>query len=181
MATLYVFVAGPQGAGRSQLLASLGEPDQYWTDEDSQLEFRHLVVDDSLEVYLMCAVDATRFDPLLEITQRDLLGYIIMVDAADPESWGTARIMVANCRGYAPLPTIIAANKQDLPGAHTAEQVGAAIGMESMMKAIPCTATDPDSARAVFLELLYSVQNEIDRLDTLIEELERLSTKDSQG
>jgi signal recognition particle receptor subunit beta len=132
-----------------------------------------------LDVYLFCAVDPSRFDHLLEIPQRDLLGYIVMVDSAHPDTWGEARIMMANCRGYALLPTLIAANKQDLPGAAAPEQVGASIGMDNMTGVQPCIATDSQSARNVFLQLLYLVKREIDRLDALIAEIERMMTQNA--
>jgi signal recognition particle receptor subunit beta len=174
MTTLHVFVTGPRGSGKSQFLAALGDPANYWLDDEAGLEYRHLVVDDTLEVYLFCAVDASRFDRLLGIPQRDLLGYIVMVDSTNPDTWGEARIMMANCRGYALLPTLIAANKQDLPGAATPERVGASLGMDNMTGVQPCVATDPQSVRNVFLQLLYLVKREIDRLDALIAEIERM-------
>jgi uncharacterized protein len=180
MTTLYVFVAGPNGSGKSRFLRSLGDASGFRVDEQTGLEHRHLVVDRTLDVELFCSIDASRFDHLLQIPQRDLLGHIVVVDSTDPDTWSEARVMSANCRGYALLPTIIAANKQDLPGASTAEQVGAWIGMGSMMKVHSCVATDPESARGLFLQLLYSVNNEIDRLDDLIKEIERL-TAESAG
>ncbi len=177
MTTLHVFVTGPRGSGKSQFLAELGDSANCWLDDEAGLEYRHLVVDDTLDVYLFCAIDATRFDHLLEIPQRDLLGHIVMVDSTHPETWGEARIMMANCRGYALLPTLIAANKQDLPGAATPERVGASIGMDNMTGVQPCIATDPQSVRNVFLQLLYLVKHEIDRLDTLIAEIEKMMTQ----
>ena len=171
MTTLYVFVAGPNGSGKSRFLRSLGDPDGFWVDEQEGLEYRHLIVDSALDVNLFCSVDASRFDHLLQIPQRDLLGHIVFVDSTDPDTWSEARVMIANCRGYALLPTVIAANKQDLSGAYTAEQVGAWIGMGSMMKVLPCVATDQENARNLFLQLLYSVNNEIDRLDALTEQI----------
>ncbi len=179
MATLYVFVTGPQDSGKSEFLRALGDPADWWEDEQEGLEFRHLVIDDTLEVYLFCAVDSARFDHLMEIPQRDLLGYIVLVDSTNPDSWGEARVIIANCRGYARLPMIIAANKQDVPGAYTAEQVGGSIGMDSMMQVCPCSAIDPASARNVFLQLLYTVQHEIDRLDTLILEIEQMMAENT--
>ncbi len=177
MTTLYVFVTGPNGSGKTQFLRSLGAPDGFWLDDEEGLEYRRLEVDATLEVYLFCAVDASRFDHLLQIPQRDLLGHVVMVDSTDPDTWSEARVMIANCRGYALLPTLIAANKQDLPGASPAEQVGAWIGMGSMMKVHPCVATDTESVRNLFLQLLYSVNSEIDRLDALIKEIERLAAE----
>jgi signal recognition particle receptor subunit beta len=180
MATLYAFVTGPSGSGKSQLLYSLGDPEAWWQDEETGLEHRHVVVDDTLDVDLMCAVDAARFDQLLQIPQRDLLGYIVMIDSTDPDTWDEARIMIANCRGYARLPMVVAANKKDLPGAYTPEQLGAWLGMDRMMQVCSCNATDPQSARNVFLQLLYAVNQEFDRLDALIAELEKLSAQ-SEG
>jgi signal recognition particle receptor subunit beta len=173
MTTLYTFITGPNGSGKSQFLHSLGDPSEI--ESDAGLEQRRLVIDPSLEVVLFCAADATRFDSLLSLSSRDLLGYIVMVDSTDPDTWIAAQLMMTNCRGYALLPTVIAANKQDLDGAHSVEEVSQALGMESMVSAAPCIATDPASARNVFLHLLYSVTNEIERLDALIAELERLA------
>ena len=174
MATLYVFITGPSGSGKSQLLYSLGDPDDFDTDEERGIEIRHLTIDDTLDVYVFCSREATRFDALMEIPREDLLGHIVTVDSTDSDSWGEAQMMMGNCRAYALLPTVIAANKQDLPGAFTPEQVGAALGMESMVSVQPCVATDPESAQNILLHLLYSVDHEIDRLDALIAEIERL-------
>ncbi len=174
MTTLYVFVTGPNGSGKSQFLYALDDPEGYLLDEEAGLEYRYLVVDDTLDVLLFCAQDGTRFDQLLQVPVPDLLGYIVVVDSTNPDTWDEARIMIDNCRGYALLPTMIAVNKQDLVGAHTAEQVGAWLGMGNMMRVCPVVATDPDSTRNVVLQLLYSVEHEFERLDALIAEIERL-------
>lgn len=181
MATLYVFVTGPSGSGKSQLLYSLGEPDGFEVDEARGLELRHVRIEETLDVCVFCAREASRFDGLMEINPQELLGHIVTVDSADPDTWSTAQMMMANCRTYALLPTVIAANKQDLPDAHTAEQVGGALGMESMVSVRGCVATDAESAQSILLHLLYSVDREIDRLDALIAEIERLVAQGDDG
>ena len=180
MTTLYAFVTGPAQSGKTSFLQSLGDPQDFWIDEENGLEFRRLLVeegDDPLEVYLFCSIDAARFDQLIQISQRDLLGYILMVDSSNSETWEEAQAMLSTCRGYALQPTVICANKQDISGAYSPEQVGAWIGMDSMIAVQGCIAIDGESARNVILHLLYSVRNEIERLDKLIAELERLSTE----
>lgn len=177
MTTLYTFVTGPSGSGKTLFMQSLGGPDGFWRDEDAGLEYCHLVVDDTLDTYLFSPMDASRFDVLLEVEERDLLGYIVVVDSTDPDTWAEAKAMIATCRGYALLPTVIAASKQDLPGASTPETLGAWIGMDPMMRVQRLVATDEESARGLLLQLLYSVQYEIDRLDALIAELERLAAE----
>jgi signal recognition particle receptor subunit beta len=177
MTLLYVYVTGSDGSGKTRLLSSLGNKDDFSIDEGAGIEYRQFTVDETLELCVLCAQDASRFDQLLQIPQRDLLGYIVLVDSTDFDSWSMARIIMANCRGYALLPTIIAANKQDLPGAYTPEQVGGWMGMESMMRVQGCVATDPPSARNVFLQLLYAVSSEIERLDVLISQIEELTAE----
>jgi uncharacterized protein len=181
MATLYVFVTGPQDSGKSQFLYSLGDPSGFMLDESSGIEYRHFEVDESLDVYLFCAIDGSRFDKLMDIPTNDLLGHILMVDSTQPDTWGEAQVMLQNARGYALLPTLIVANKQDLPGAATAEQVGGWIGMGSMISAVGGVASDAENSRDILLQLLYTVNREIERLDALISELEKLSDKDAQG
>lgn len=181
MTVLYVYVTGPFGAGKTQFLQSLSGESDITIDESTGTESFQFTVDDTLQLCLFCSTDATRFDQLLQIAQRDLLGYIVMVDSSDFDSWSMARVMMANCRGYALLPTLIAANKQDIAGAHTPEQVGGWIGMDSMVQVYGGVATNPTSAREIFLQLLYMVKFEIDRLDALIEQIEKLTAQDESS
>jgi signal recognition particle receptor subunit beta len=174
MGILYVYITGPSGAGKTQFLQTLGGAENVAINAEMGIEFCQVAVDESLDLCLFCSIDAGRFDTLLQIPQRDLLGYILLVDSTDTESWSDARLMLANCRGYGMLPTVITANKQDLPGAHTPEQVGGWIGMASMMRVKGCTATELTSVREVFLQLLYGVSSEIDRLDSLISQIESM-------
>jgi uncharacterized protein len=180
MPTLYAFVTGPSSAGKSQFIYSLGDPDSWVQDETVGIQYRTLEVDESLDVVVFCSIEAARFDQLLDIPERDLLGYIVVVDSTDPDTWGEAQVMMKHCRGYALLPTVIAANKQDLPGARDAAEVGAWLGMDAMTSVQPCDSTDPELVRNVFLGLLYSVKSEIERLDALIAELEKLATESNE-
>src|SRR5258708_12690475 len=119
MTTFYAFVTGPEGAGKSSFLYALGDPADYWVDEDAGLEYRYLAVDDSLEVYLFCSLDASRFDRLLELEQRDLLAYIVMVDSTDPGTCAEAQAMMQNGRCLPPFPTIIDPNHPDPTATHS--------------------------------------------------------------
>jgi signal recognition particle receptor subunit beta len=178
MTTLYTFVTGPSGAGKTTFLQMLGGSDGYWVDDAAGLEYCQLSVDESLDVLLFAALEAGRFDPLLEIAERDLLGYIVMVDGADPATWNEAALMVANCRSYALMPMVIAVNKQAGNPNEVAVKVG---GLDAMTHIYDSEVDDPEGARNLFLQLLYSVDREIERLDALIAELERLSAESSQN
>jgi signal recognition particle receptor subunit beta len=175
MTTLYTFVAGSQGSGRTTFLRALGDPDLYWVDQETGVEYRHITVEDDLEVYLFTVDDPTRFDPLLELSERDLLGYIVMFDSTAPETWDDAKLAAQTCNEFARLPTVLGANKQDLPGARAPQVLGEWYGLDAMTAVRGVVAHDHVSARGLFLQLLYAVREDIDRLDRLIAELERLT------
>lgn len=172
--TLYIFITGPQGAGKSSLLASLGGDDDFFIDHELGIEYRLFDIDDSLQLCVIAPVDGSRFESLMEIDPRDLLGYILVVDSTDPDSWSLAQMMLKTCRGYALLPTLVAANKQDSPRAHKPERLGEAVGMDSMMQILGLVAVQRPSARELFLKLLYTVEHEMEMLDILIARIEDL-------
>jgi len=181
MSVLYVYITGPSGAGKTQFLRTLCGEENIAVNEELGIEYYQVTVDESLELCLFCAINSTRFDSLLQIPQRDLLGYIVIVDSTNDQTWIDARLMLDTCRRYGMLPTVIAANKQDLPEAHTPEQVGGWIGMAPMMRVKGCVGTEPNSVREVFLQLLYAVSSEIDRLDALIEQIEAMLAEDAKS
>jgi len=172
--TLYVYVTGADGAGKTSLVASLGNEDDFFIDEELAIEYRVYHVDIELDLCVLAPVDGMRFDPLLEIDPRDLLGYIVMVDSTDVPSWELTQKMIGTCRGYALLPIILAANKQDLPNAIQPDRVGTALGTDAMMRVLGSVATQPASAREVFLQLLYAIEREMEELDNLIARIEDL-------
>jgi signal recognition particle receptor subunit beta len=180
MSTLYTFVIGPTGAGKTTLLESLGDTANYWIDESNNIECRQIMVDDTLDVLLFASLDPTKIDVLLSVSERDLLGYIVVANSTAPETWPYTAKLLADCRSYALLPTVIAANKQDQKGAASPDEVAAAIGVDTMTSAKGVVATNPDSARTIFLQLLYSVRQEIERLDALIAELEQMAQESTQ-
>jgi signal recognition particle receptor subunit beta len=179
MSTLYAFVTGPSGAGKTTFLQSLGDLGGFWIDNDQGIECRQITVDDSLDVLLFCSTDAQRFDQLMEISERDMLGYILLVDSATPDTWEQAQYMFNNCHGYALLPMVIGANKQDKSGAASADAVMESVGSNAMTSAEGLVATNSESAASLFLQLLYNVNREIERLDSLIAELEKFTEKDN--
>jgi signal recognition particle receptor subunit beta len=53
------------------------------------------------------------------------------------------------------LPFIVAATKQDKPGARSVSQIRESLELPDDIKIVPCSAiTDPDSARRALLDLL---------------------------
>ncbi|MEM3400276.1 MAG: GTP-binding protein, partial [Candidatus Micrarchaeia archaeon] len=81
-----------------------------------------------------------RFDFMLDILNKDTFGVVCIVDSTNPGTFQRAKEMIEQVAGYG-LPYVIAANKQDLEGALTPEQVRAEMGLPENIPVMPTVAT----------------------------------------
>jgi hypothetical protein len=92
-----------------------------------------------------------------EILSEGMLGFVVLVDSARPETFREARRILDTFRGYSPTPFVIAANKQDDEDAWPAEDLKIALGLAQEVRVLPCTATKKESVKNILLELLYVI------------------------
>jgi hypothetical protein len=97
-----------------------------------------------------------------EILSEGMLGFIVMIDSARPETFREARSILQTFRAYAPTPYVVAANKQDVEDAWEIEDMRNALRLDPKVKLLPCVATDLKSVKSVLLELLYSILAEME-------------------
>ena len=97
-----------------------------------------------------------------EILSEGMLGFVVMVDSTRPETFREARSILETFRAYAPTPYVVAANKQDMKEAWEVDDMRHALRLDPKVKLVPCIATDRDSVKAILLELLYSILNEME-------------------
>lgn len=57
---------------------------------------------------------------------------------------------------------MVAANKQDCDDAWDLEDMRVALRLDPNVKFLPCVATDKEMVKKVLLELLFSIQEEMD-------------------
>jgi small GTP-binding protein len=168
-------VTGPFNSGKTEFIKSVSEIDVVSTERKISTEaervketttvamdFGRITVDDELVLYLFGTPGQKRFDFMWEILSEGMLGFIVMVDSARPETFREARGILQTFRAYAPTPYVVAANKQDAEDAWEVEDLRIALKLDGKIKMLPCTATKKDSVKEVLLELLYSIQEETD-------------------
>jgi signal recognition particle receptor subunit beta len=97
-----------------------------------------------------------------EILSEGMLGFIVMVDSARPETFREARGILQTFRAYAPTPYVVAANKQDHEDAWEVDDLRIALKIDSKVKLLPCVALDREAVKKVLLELLYSILEEME-------------------
>jgi small GTP-binding protein len=177
MQTVKMVITGPFSAGKTEFIRSISEIDVVSTDEtissDSAeygtkaqttvaMDFGRITVDDDLVLYLFGTPGQRRFDFMWEILAEGMLGFVVMVDSAKPETFREAKSILETFRAYAPTPYVVAANKQDNPEAWTPEDLRIALRIEESVKLLPCVATEKESVKNVLLELLYSILEEME-------------------
>jgi uncharacterized protein len=176
MQTVKMVVTGPFSSGKTEFIKSISEinvvsTDSKITSENEReqkenttvaMDFGRITVDEDLVLYLFGTPGQRRFDFMWEILAEGMLGFIVMVDSAKPETFREARSILETFRAYAPTPYVVAANKQDHPEAWAPEDLRIALSIEDGIKLLPCVAKERDSVRNVLLELLYTILEEME-------------------
>ncbi|MBL7198657.1 MAG: ATP/GTP-binding protein [Anaerolineae bacterium] len=170
MQTVKMVVTGPFNAGKTQFIRSISEidvvsterritstPEKVKDETTVAMDFGRITVDEDLILYLFGTPGQKRFDFMWEILSEGMLGFIVLIDSARPETFREARRILEIFRGYAPTPYVVAANKQDSPDAWSAEDLRIALKIAEDVKVLPCVATDKESVKNILLELLYSI------------------------
>ena len=176
MQTVKMVVTGPFSSGKTEFIKSISEIEVVSTErglsgeaeKDEKdattvaMDFGRITVDDDLVLYLFGTPGQRRFDFMWEILAEGMLGFIVMVDSAKPETFREAKSTLETFRAYAPTPYVVAANKQDHPDAWDPEDLRIALRIDASVKLLPCIAMERDSVRDVLLELLYTILEELE-------------------
>ena len=175
MQTVKIVVTGPFSAGKTAFIQSVSEIDVVSTEKKISseaekikeqttvaMDFGRITVDEDLVLYLFGTPGQRRFDFMWQILSEGMLGFIVMVDSNRPETFREARSILQTFRAYAPTPYVVAANKQDCDDAWDLDDMRVALRLDPDVKVLPCVATDKEMVKKVLLELLFSIQEEME-------------------
>lgn len=175
MQTVKMVITGPFSSGKTEFIRSISEIEVVSTEREITtaaeqvkdqttvaMDFGRITVDDDLVLYLFGTPGQRRFDFMWEILAEGMLGFVVMVDSAKPETFREAKSILETFRAYAPTPYVVAANKQDHPDAWSPDDLRIALRIEDGVKLLPCVAMDKESVKNVLLELLYSILEEME-------------------
>ena len=170
MQTVKIVVTGPFSAGKTEFIQSISEIDVVATEKKISraeervkdqttvaMDFGRITVDEDLVLYMFGTPGQRRFDFMWEILAEGMLGFVVLLDSVRSETFREARSILDTFRSYAPVPYVVAANKQDLDDAWEPEDLRIALRIPKEIKVLPCIATDQRNVKQVLLELLYSI------------------------
>ncbi len=175
MQTVKMVVTGPFSAGKTQFIQAISEIDVVATERKISraeerikdqttvaMDFGRLTVDEDLILYLFGTPGQRRFDFMWEVLSEGMLGFVVLLDSVRPETFREARDILDTFTSYAPVPYVVAANKQDMEDAWDPEDLRIALRIPPEVKVLPCVAPDRESVKLVLLELLYAILAELE-------------------
>jgi small GTP-binding protein len=178
MQTVKMVVTGPFNAGKTEFIQTVSEIDVVSTERkittNSEqvkekttvaMDFGRITVDSDLVLYLFGTPGQKRFDFMWEILSEGMLGFIVLVDSTRPETFREARRILETFRAYAPTPYVVAANKQDSRDAWEKEDIRIALRLDKKVKLLNCVATNKEFVKKVLLELLYTILDEMEKVE----------------
>jgi small GTP-binding protein len=100
-----------------------------------------------------------RFDPIIKLLSGESMGVFLIVDSTNPMDFIRAKQMLEITKSYG-LPYVVVANKQDLPGALTLEEIRAQFNLPADIPIVPAVAKDRKGVFEAFEVLIDKITGE---------------------
>ncbi|MEM8532840.1 MAG: ATP/GTP-binding protein [Chloroflexota bacterium] len=168
---LKIVVTGTYGVGKSQFVQTASE--QEFIDNDvpvsrqsergvknhttTAFDFGVVTLAEQCQIQLYGTPGQERFDFLREELLSNSVGYIILVDSCHPDQIAETAYMLQSFTEITHIPFIVAANKQDQPGALSPEYIRHRLGIPNTIPVLGCVATDSAITRNVLATLLHYI------------------------
>ena len=157
-----IVVTGPPEAGKSRFVASATElgmsVDRTGLDGDVTtvaMDFGWLHWQD-FDITLYGTPGQPRFDPMLPVILNNAMGVVLLVDATNHDQLARARHLYKLITRMH-VPIIVAANKKDLPGVMSEEEIRNGIGTGKNVPVLLISSHQKDEVRAVLESLVDSI------------------------
>jgi signal recognition particle receptor subunit beta len=166
-----IVVTGPFASGKTEFIKTISEIDVVLTEKKIRspeerrekeettvaMDFGRITIDKDLVLYLFGTPGQERFDFMWDILGEGSLGTVVLVDSTKGESIMKARKIIDFFYTKTGSPYVVAANKQDIPGAWPPEFIRSYLDIDDSIKVVPCVAKDRESVKRVLLELMELV------------------------
>lgn len=170
MQSVKVVVTGPFNAGKTTLIKSVSEITVLSTERQVSdvsgegggettvaMDFGRITVSDDVVLYLFGTPGQARFSFMWETLSEGMLGFVLMVDATEPQTFDDAKEMIDFFTEMSDVPFVVAANKVEPEDTAMIRQVRTDLGLDDKVPLLPVDARSRDSVKAVLLGLLYEI------------------------
>lgn len=170
MQSVKVVITGPFNAGKTTFIKSVSEITVLSTERQISesanegsgettvaMDFGRITVSDDVVLYLFGTPGQERFSFMWETLSEGMLGFVLLVDAEDKDSYEDAKSMIEFFRNMSDVPFVVAANKVPPTDMKTLRSVRTAIALADDIPLLPVDAREKESVKAVLLGLLYRI------------------------
>ena len=175
---LKIVVTGPFSAGKTTLIQTISEVAIVGTERDVSdetssiktnttvaMDFGRITFSDGCSLFLFGTPGQRWFEMMWEILSEGMIGFIVLVNAADERSADEAAHILGTFREYADVPYIVGVTHLDEADASEDEvmaTVRAALELPDEVKTMACDVRQREDVKGLILETLYGV---MDRLE----------------
>ncbi|NWF69870.1 MAG: GTP-binding protein [Chloroflexi bacterium] len=164
MQTVKIVVIGMPGCGKTSFIQSVCTDVSRHQQGLSTWVFGRLRVDERLTLQFAEPPSRKVADFMW---MRDLIasmrasGYIVLLDSTRSQSFGKFISILYTIRGYdLNIPVVVGTNKQDQPGAWSAEDIRMGLRIHDDVPVLPCVAKNRALVEDVVVQLLYQMLGE---------------------
>jgi signal recognition particle receptor subunit beta len=171
---LKVVVTGPFAAGKTSLIQTISDVTVLGTErtisDDTRstkerttvaMDFGRIEMGD-LSLFLFGTPGQKRFEVMWEILSEGMIGFVLLVNAADERSASEAAAQLETFRRYADVPFVVGVTHLDAPGA-SLEEVRDLLDLGDSVPVVACDPRSRADVKDLLLRILFAV---LDRLDT---------------
>ena len=152
-----ILVTGPFDSGKSTFVHALStraiSVDRLWTTialDHGHIDYKGFSAD------IFGTPGQERFDPIIKLLSGESMGVFLIVDSTNPTDFIRAKQMLEITKSYG-LPYVIIANKQDLPGALTPEEIRVQFNLPPDVPIVPVVAKDKKGIFEAFEVLIDKI------------------------
>lgn len=170
MQSVKVVITGPFNAGKTTFIKTVSEITVLSTERQVSdvsgegkgettvaMDFGRISISDDVVLYLFGTPGQERFSFMWETLSEGMLGFVLLVDVANPESIHDAQTMIEFFTNMSDVPFVVAANRAMPDDTETLTAVRGQLKLGEGVPLLPVDARDKDSVKDVLLGLLYRI------------------------
>ena len=179
---LKIVVTGPFSAGKTTLIKAISEVTVLGTERDVSdaskskksrttvaMDFGRISFADDLSLFLFGTPGQKRFEVMWDVLSEGMIGFILMVSAADEESIKDSKHILEHFKSRADVPFVVGVShldKADADSAELQEQIHEQLGLDGSTQVVPCDPRDREQVKQLVLRVLSAA---LERLENPVD------------
>jgi len=179
---LKIVVTGPFSAGKTTLIKAISEVTVLGTERDVSdasksvksrttvaMDFGRITFADDLSLFLFGTPGQRRFEVMWDVLAEGMIGFILMVSAADEDSIADSLHILEHFRSRADVPFVIGVSHLDKAEADSSdlqEEIHKRLGLNESTQVVPCDPRDREQVKQLVLRVLTAA---LERLENPVD------------